>query len=236
MIYLGVDGVVREADYPMAGVRGIARELEDGYAGVDGVARQILWGTIQPELIERMEWSLDTLEVCTVDADGSLYETVLKKRLSASTDLDAAMEYGSVNVNADSRTLEVNCSEAGYVIFLYGQLRIILNSGRIVPSTYFSVLKDPTVSADYYLRFNWSGSSHLEGQYNLNCCGVHLLDEYVSGSASGSKTITPQSENCAVAAGILSGRGTTTARMTVNAVSIGGTTFLPEIIYGGGSQ
>lgn len=234
MIYLGVDGVVREADYPMAGVRGIARELEDGYAGVDGVARQILWGTIQPELIERMELSLDTLEVCTVE--GSLYETVLKKRLSASTDLDAAMEYGSVNVNADSRTLEVNCSEAGYVIYLYGRLRIILKSGRIVPSTYFSTLKEPTVSADYYLRFNWSGSSYLEGQYLLICCGGALLDGYVSGSASGSKTITPQSENCTVAAGILSGRGTTTARMTLTAVTIGGTSFLPEIIYGGGSQ
>ena len=108
-----------------------------------------------------------------------------------------------------------------------------MKSGRHVPSYAFPRLKEASVSADYYLRFDGTGSSYLEGSYIISCCGVRLLDGYISGSASGTETVTPESDNIVVEAGILSGRGTTTARMTINAVSIGGTTFLPEIVYGG---
>lgn len=236
MIYLGVDGVVREAGYPMAGVSGTGRELEDGYVGVDGVARQILWGAIPSEWIERMELRLNTLEVNTVGENGDVIETVLTKPLSTDTDLDVAEEYGEVKVNAANRMLEVNCNKAGYVLSLRGDLAIVLKSGRLVPSSRFSRLQEPSVSADYYLRFDWSGSSYLEGSYALICCGVSLLEGYISGGASGSKSIVLTYQNCIVDAGIISGRGTTTARMTINAVSIGGTTFFPEIAYGGGSQ
>lgn len=233
MIYTGVDGVVREASYPLVGTYGVERELEDGYVGVDGVSRQILWGHIPPEWIERMELKLDTLSVRTLDESGSVGDAVLTRALHGSSDLSAAAEYGSVGVNAESRMLEVNCSKTGYIIILSGMLSIILKSGRQVPSYYFSLLNTPSVTADYYLRFNWSGSSYLEGVYVLFCCGELLLSEYVSGGASGTKTVTPSSGGCEVSAGIKSGLGTVTTRMTLGAVTIGGTQFLPEITYGG---
>ena len=233
MIYLGVDGVVREADYPMAGVHGIARELEDGYVGVDGVARQILWGHIPPELIERIELQLHTLDVYTLDENGNTGEAVISRKLSDDTDLDVVAEYGEVNIDVGNRMLEVNCSKAGYDLSLDGELAIVLRSGRHVPWSRFSRLQEAFVNADYYLRFNWSGSSHLEGLYSLICCGESLLSGYISGGASGSKTITLMYTQIRVDAGIISGRGTATTRTTVNTVSIGGTTFLPEIVYGG---
>lgn len=230
MIYLGADNVIRKVSQGYVGRAGVVRPLYDGYCGAEGVKRQFMGGKVTADMIEKLELAPSYLSLYTVDSGGSA-KFVEETQVKSAADLSAYSGYGSVIVDAGSRTVTVTGNKTGYQIQLRLNLYVTWKTGarELLSESLIGKLDDPKFTAYFYVGISSGSGAH--GWYNNYFCGVNCGIGSFTGSASKTMTAAPESYYSYLAAGITGGAGTETTQLTLQNFTIGGKQILPKITY-----
>lgn len=177
-IVIGQDGVVRELQGVDAGKSYTRYHAAENYACMDGVVRQV---TDVLDEIDRIEISIENVNVYQLEADagGSYSYTLIG---SSMADVNAV---GSITVTENS--VQVNTTTALRDIDLSGYVYVVYRDGHKTFIRNVRELETLTFQVGYYLYFNRNGG------YNTSFLGNMLKEGYVSGSASGTVTVSTES-------------------------------------------
>lgn len=228
----------------LMGRGGVNRYFYSGFCGVDGVARQFLAGHIRAGDIAEVRAVPYMVRVFEMEGLSSIGSMLYSKSISTAEDLqdEGIRQYGTVTVDTQRNMITVISNAANSYLEIIMRTEIVMEEPSIyVPAT-ISIQKFERLEfiADWTIRF--SGTYNAEGGYGLNAYGLPLHQEYVSGSASGTATLTPETgtlgavNDISVAAGRIEA-GTTTVTMTLKTIDFDddGKPMTPQIIFKGGN-
>ena len=203
-VFAGVDGVVREMSYIDAGRAGV-HHIPEGWAGVDGVARQFF----AVSEIDHIEIDVNNVTTYTCDADRNIQST-------DGYDLATANQYGSISVT--DTQIQVTCTTKYKWIEIDYTVNVVFKDGH---STTLYKLCTAT-SAIFTLSVTGYQYFSNDGGYVNYCLGNAVLEDYVSGSASATKTLATATASYGELAAIMQSSGTCRSRQTFNSAQIDG--------------
>lgn len=206
-VFAGVDGVVREMSYIDAGRAGV-HHIPEGWAGVDGVTRQFF----AVSEIDHIEIDVNAVTTFTCDADRNIQST-------DGYDLATANQYGTITIS--STQIQVTCTTKYKWIEIGYTVNVVFKDGH---STTLYKLCSAT-SAIFALSVTGYQYFSNDGGYINYCLGNVVLEDYVSGSTSATKTLSTATASFGQLAAIMQSSGTCRSRQTFNSIQINGTQY-----------
>lgn len=214
-IYIGRDGVVREAASVEGSVWGL-RHATDCMVNVDGTARHCMDWT---SALDHVEIEANHVDFWKMQSDGTI--TNYEGKLT----LDELSDYGSVSVTANG--MQITSSKAGYYLALAGLVHFVFRDGHKIFAFHLQ-----QTSANIVFVVGYSIGFRGNGSYSNQLCNVAVKEGYVSNSTSGTTTIDmgirPSSGSVSIAAGTVGGY--TYCGQTYQSCTIGGKSFSIKVV------
>ncbi|WP_318362193.1 hypothetical protein [uncultured Agathobaculum sp.] len=208
-IYLGVDGVVREAAELECGLS-VLYHGTSCLVGVDGAARQTLDWTAG---LDHFEVVPTIVYCCNLDAQGNDTDYVWSAV--------EAQKYGTITITDNS--ISVRCDTIGKMICVGLDTRAVFRDGHKVSLYKIKGAELPVIFTVGYYMLTRNGN----GQYSTYFNGEDLYLGYYSGSVSGNKTISWLNVGSAggIHAGMTSGSGYCIVQQNYLKVEINGKSY-----------
>lgn len=206
-VYAGIDGVVRKCDGTDMN-RSFVRHAREAYVCVDGVVRPVF---DLLDDVDHIEISFDDVTVysMTQNSSGGYDVNVIGKELAC---LD---NVGSIDFTDNS--VQVTCTTALRIIDVRASVYVVHRDGFRNPFYRFDQDDAFAFGVGYYLYFSGNGG------YVTEFLGNTVYSGHVSGSASGSTTVSPLAGNSdVIISSLRHASGTTRNRQTYNGCTIGG--------------
>lgn len=206
-VFSGVDGVVREMNCIDVG-RGGVHHTSEGWAEVDGVTRQ--FAAVSD--IDHVEIDVGSVSTYTYDADGNMQST-------DGFDLATANQYGAVTIS--SNQIQVTCSTRYKLIQVVYNVIVVFKDGH--RTSLYNLYRASSVT----FALSVTGYEYFsnDGAYVNECMSNPILETYVDGSASATKTLSTAISPSGSLAALMLSSGTCHSRQTFNSIQINGTEY-----------
>lgn len=214
-IYIGRDGVVREAASAEGGVLE-TRHATDCMINLDGTARHCMDWTSELDHVEIAAYMAQTWKVTSAS---SSYELVAEG-------LEELNKHGTITVTQNSLTLR--CTGTGYDIRLYGRISLVFKDGHRV-----SIRQLKQAVASLKFTVGYALGARGDGYYVSTFAGQVVVDvnynNYLSGTTEIDLGMAPYNEDAYLDQEMV-GSGYGYVTQTYQGCTIGGKSFPIKVV------